>query len=1756
MKKIEKTRVDLSVYSEERMIKNNYKTLDVLYENKNTLIYKAIRTIDDFPVIIKVCKNSEDSYLLKYEYDILKHKRIKGAANVINLVYDENNTYLVMEDTQGIVMDSYFYLREVKEIDFVKIARNAAKALANIHENKIIHRDIKPSNILIDPVTLEVWFIDFGIAVNIEEKEIPKSDGLQGTIEYLSPEQTGRVNLTVDERSDLYSLGVTLYKVLTGRLPFTGNTTMELIHSHIALKPDSPAEMNGVNQTISDIILKLLEKSPEDRYQSAKSLESDLTICCDYLEHGDEIKAFDLGKGDKILDLNIEDILYGKEADMRQLKNYYDNLGSSKTELVVLTGLPGTGKTRLMHEFEQYVLGNNGWFVHGRYELSERNEPYYAIKEAFSRHFEYLKAIGVDLTDIVDILLKRLDGNGRALMSIFPFLEEVFGEQPPLVPLNFTENQKRNEQVFKVLLQTLSSASHPIVVFMDDVHYADYYSLQLFLSALMDKNSSNLMVVLGMRTNEIKNNLQLLKMKDYMDSVDYSYKDIELQYLSLSDVCALLERTFSESSEETKNLSEFVYKTTVGKPFEIATLLRLMVKKDLVHYNAQEHKFQWDLEKIEQLELNLDVESSFSEMIEEISPKTLEILMFLASCGGEFKEVFLEACLNLDLDNDEIRHEINELLDKGIIVNLYQNIYAFEDRLFRLYCYNLQSVEKKEKTHYIIGKNLLERFKDNPKKMEFYGTSITDQLNGAGSIAKMNEDANVLAELNLKSGNFAFEAGDALKALAYYQKGIEVLAPDEFKLNYDLAFQLNLKCSECHLAIGDSERFDKVCKRLITKVKTEENKYKLFSRIMGQYNGLGLYEMTIELGAECLKGIGLLYEEQDDPIIATQKAKELFEKNVEGSSVQALMELPYTTENRVLQIGNIMALMTSAMWSLGDPRGEYYHLRVGNLAYEKGLFEGVEVIYENGALRMMRRKWYKRAEGLINAAIQYSEKHSAPKSTAYVYYGTHIIHWLHPVDEVSELYKKAKKSALIEGRSQMACNADLFMLDARVFNADNIISYVKEVNLAIESAKKAGYQKGVKILEGVYKQAGKCLLGKTMAPNSFDDGVFNEADYLKENESDQRILAYFYSYKLLTLCIHSYFSEAYEVIKKLDQYETPFGGSILVATNNFLSSYTLLQLCDQEPENQEKYLEIVDSNQKVMKLWVEGCRENFLSRYLFIEMEIQRVKHNFDKLMPLYSEVHDLLHTTGEFGYLEGMLQESMAKFWSKIQVNQYMLYHKARAYHIFKNIKFFIKAAQLSGDNNRFISETTDAIGLPSFTTNISSNYEETLPLSNHNLDSETILSIIALLNQDLKMTVLSEKLLSILIQNSGATKGFIVVLTDGIPVIQSVYYTSVSPDDLSTMMIPIMMTEVNESAVPVNAIQYVLSKKVVTIANSVSERYMFFNDDYFRAQNPESFACIPITIKENAIGAIYLENTGLPGVFTPERVNIINTITMQSSVIFQNAIYYNEISNYAKTVEIRLKEHTNLLNSLIAGIAHEINTPVGVCVTVISRMEELTKEVLEKFQTMKLSKTALKEYLEESEKGLTIAEANITRAVELIQNFKKVSVDQSNEVFEELNLYQTLKNIVEYVRPAIKKKVTNISIIGDQELLMTTCSGSLVQIFTNLIMNSVVHGFEDMEINKCKITIEFREDKNKVQVIYSDNGKGMSEEQLERLFQPFYTTKRNRGGSGLGAHIILSLVTQTLNGTVNCVSTVGKGSSFIIHLPKAQSNSVKKPE
>lgn len=1723
-----------------------YDILNPLYENQNTLIYNAIRKADNKKVIIKSYKSPEDVQSIKYEYGILKNKNISGVSNVLGIVDEQEKYYLISEDKNAVVLDTYIKENEVSEKDFIVIAKNAANALASIHDRNIIHRDIKPSNILINPRTLMVWYIDFGIAIINDESNKPKFESIKGTLDYISPEQTGRINTAVDFRSDLYSLGVTFYKIITGSLPFTGDNKMELIHAHIAVLPAPPTEITHINGVVSDIVMKLLNKSPLQRYQSAGSLAYDLSVCCEYILSNKDVEPFVLGEKDILLNLEHGRKLYGKSHELDRLKQIFSCSISAHSELVILSGAGDVGKTTLINEFEKYISAMNGYSIKVKFEQIENNEPYYAIREAFKKFELALKDLNSLMLLIKDEIINTLGSNTQALINVLPDLAPILGKQAPLVKLGYTETQKRTEQVFKSFLKIISKTPYPIVFVLDNVQWADYFSLKLFVSAIEGNDINNLLVVWINRSGEPNSGYNLeLAMKD-IEKTNITVSRIELKNLDINGTREMLDDLFAETAYKTDDLAEFVFRSTQGNILKIEVFLKQLYEKKQIVYDNDSKTWQWDIDSILAETPDIDVNNLHNNILPSFSKETTDLFNILVCWGFEFNLYEVIDVCKLDIDINGTLKKLSQVFHDGILIyNKRLKTYTFENiAIHNMYYKNIPDSEK-SRIHFMIGSNLYKKYRQDENALDEYCIQITNHINFADISDAHNGILFFIAELNLMSGDKTMLTSNTYQAIKFYNRGISCLGEDPFSKNYKVAFDLYLGYAACEHLLNNNEESVKIYNMLHNNVVNDTYEYTLYKKRTLQYLSSGNYARAFEISCDYLEKHHIIYCGNNIQPGLENAEYDFFINNLAEKDIYYFLEVGLSKSEEALMAGSILALATEACYLDRQDDSDFFVYKALNYAFDNGTFPEFERAFALSAARRSRIGDYERAKQIIECGLKYAEIYNVPQCTFWNVYGLSVSHWVNPIEETLAIYKNAKKYALIEGNSYYSAYCDLIALNYYLYIGCDLNQVLEEVHSFIYNTKRLNITVFEMLYSCVYKQYAKCLLGKTYDIDTFDNKGFNEKSFFEINCDLDILPSIFYIYKMQALYIHGLFDKVIENAVKCQKY---FANKRVYAHTSIVQYYffytlALAQICRKDESKRGEYIPVIKEHLDVLKGFADINPYNFKRKYLLASIEYKRIFNGDFSLIADYAKIEDL--SKDSIFLLDKAIAEGLlASFWEDAGIPEYRQFHTVKEIEYYKQMKANVKVWQLSASlnyNTAGVNPLTFTVSETATTTSAAMQ-----SLSNSNLDYETILNAISSLTSETGLDSLAKKLLNILMQNAGSDSGYVFLCDDSNISLSAYSHMQNNINVLNRALLPVAIEYIEDDVIPKKIIASVVARKQKIVVNEPENDYSFINDDYIKRNRPESFACLPIISKNKLIGVVYLENTKLSKMFSSERVDLLAVILLQASTLIQNVLYLADLKGYAKNLERRLNDYISQLNSLISGIAHEINSPIGVCVTVMTRMQEIIRDIIKSFETSSLSKNDLKSFLNESENGLDIVVNNITRAANLVQNFKKISVEQSSEVFEDLDLGVSIKNIIDYIRPAVKKKIGKINLICPDELIFNTSSGVLAQIFTNLMMNAYLHGFEHMDKEKCVVTIKIYDQHDDIQIIFMDNGKGMTEDELSKLFQPFFTTKRNVGGSGLGAHIVLTLVTQTLGGSINCVSSPRKGTTYIMQLPK----------
>jgi predicted ATPase len=870
-----------------------YEYLEKIHDSLITLVYRARRIRDRQPVIIKIFKkaypSSQDIYVFKHQYELIKDLDSESIIKAYNIEKFNNYVALVLEDFGGNSLRNF--LQAGKFIDlsvFLQTSIELTKALEEVHRLNIIHKDIKPDNIIINEETLKIKIADFSIAsLLMQEKYLPSNpERLEGTLAYMSPEQTGRMNRAIDYRTDFYSLGVTFYEMLTRQLPFKTTDAMELVHSHIAKIPASPHELNPtIPKAVSDIVMKLLAKTAEDRYQSAYGIKADLEACLTQLQTNGRIKDFILGQHDIFAKFQIPQKLYGRTLEIATLNAALERISQGTSEMVLVSGYSGTGKTALINEIDRQIVWRKGYFTSGKCDQFKRGIPYAALIQAFQTLIRQLLTESEKNIPIwKEKLLKALGTNGRVIIEVIPEVELIMGPQPPIPQLESGESQNRFYLAFQKFLSVFTSKEHPVVLFIDDLQWADSASLKLLQLLMMSLDSQYFLLIGAYRDNEVNEAHSLTLFLNEIQKAGVKVNQIDIQPLNTVHVNQLIADTLHCALERALPLAEIVFNKTAGNPFFITQILKTFYQEKLLYFNLNTGNWQWNVEQIKQVKITDNVVELMVNKIEQLPSCTQNVLKVAACIGNTFtlndlaivnekslpstatelwqalQEDFifpLNGAYKIPLV-DDLNTSLTLVEDSENQSNLSLNIeYKFLHDRVQQAAYSLIPAQQKKELHLKVGQLLLKNTQTTELEEKVF--DIVNHLNIAIDLITNQKISHNLAELNLLAAQKAKAAAAYELAQGYLNLGLEILPKDSWYSNYELTLLLHIEAVEVEYLNGNFENStdlgDIVLKQatsLIEKVKIYEIKIQLYISLNQMQSALDTSLLVLEMLGEPL----------------------------------------------------------------------------------------------------------------------------------------------------------------------------------------------------------------------------------------------------------------------------------------------------------------------------------------------------------------------------------------------------------------------------------------------------------------------------------------------------------------------------------------------------------------------------------------------------------------------------------------------------------------------------------------------------------------------------------------------------------------------------------------------------------------------------------------------------------------------------------------------------------------------------------------
>ncbi len=1744
---------------------NNYQFLETLHSGVRTVIYRVQNQVDGSKAIVKTLKSEYPSLAditrLRHEYQILETFDIDTIIQPISLEPYKNGWALFLEDTGAISLSEWRESHPLSLVKFLEIAIAVVGALGELHKHNIIHKDIKPQNIIINPLTETVQLIDFSIASRLERENpnLSHPDLLEGTLAYMSPEQTGRMNRSVDYRSDFYSLGVTFYELLTGTLPFSSNDPLELVHSHLAKIPIPPHQIDPeIPEAISAVIMKLLSKTAEDRYQSSAGLQFDLETCRIQLQTNGEITHFVPGHADKAGQLTIPQKLYGRDPEIATLLNTFDRVANGSRELMLVSGYSGIGKTVLVAEVHKPIVRQRGYFIAGKFDQFKRNVPFASLIQAFkSLILQLLTERDREIETWKTRLSGALGSNAQVIIDVIPEIELILGKQPPVPELGALESQIRFSRVFKQFISVFTTKQHPLVLFLDDLQWSDSASLKLIEMLMTDPEIQYFLLIGAYRDNEVSPVHPTVQTIERIHAAGTAVHNIVLQALQLHHVEEVIADTLNESVQS-KLLAQLLFNKTGGNPFFLTQLLKALYQEDLLIYDLPSGRWQWNLTQIQAIGItDYNVVELIARNIRKLSEETQEVLKLAACIGNTFNlEVLaivreksasftagqlwsaLQEGLILPLSNEyKIPMVFSQEESQEITLADVKVDYKFLHDRVQQAAYSLIPDEQKKQTHLKIGKMLLQNTTEEERKENIF--ALVNQLNYGIDLLQSETEIYELASLNLIAGQKAKAATAYESAIKYLNVGLELLTEESWDSQYELTFILHLEAAEVEFITTNFARSQHLSDILLNQAKTLLEKVKVYE-IKIQFNiAQNQLRSAIEIGVSVLEMLGV-HLEQDPP-------KDLVFDN--------LADLPSMTDPNKLAAMGILNTIVAAAY-IGHPAMfpviiftmitlsiQYGHSAPAAYAYAfyGGLLCGGLGDIDSG---------YRFGKQGVYLLDKFNAK--SVKSKIFCVFNVLVRHWKEPLTESVTAFVEGVQSGLEVGDIEFACHNAVNYCNYSFLSGEGLDKVsqeqVKYVNIAIKL--KQDYD--IYYIK-IYQQLVDNLQDRATDKLSLIGESFNYPEMLPViKESKNATLMYsYYVAEIILFYLFKNYQQTLKSVNLASEYTQGGLGLMHSAAHNFYYSLALLALYPSAPpEVQKEYLLAVDANQENMANWAFHCPENFQHKYELVEAEKARISKDIQKAMDYYEQG---IRGAQQQGYLpdEALGNELAAEFQISLGREKIAKTYMTDAYYCYVRWGAKAKVKDLAERYPQLLDAPLNQSAVVQGRETIATLIHETLAgtsmIDPSLLDMASVIKASQAISGEILLPNLLEKLMKILIENAGAEKGALILCQGGEWVIEA----QGNPESVQVMQsVPIHQS----NDVAIAALEYVIRTQKDVIFTDASAEEIFSGDAYICEEQPKSLLCLPILYQGKLSAILYLENNLIAGAFTPRRVEVLKLLSSQSAIALENAtLYHNlELKVEARTQELKTKNErleieiqereraekaadaaNQAKSQFLASMSHELRTPLNGILgfaQILARDPNLNPK---------------------QESGVKIIHKCGKHLLTLINDILDLSKIESGKMelySRNFHLQEFLQNIAEICRVRAESKGISLIYEPNDQLPMGVYADEkrLRQVLINLLGNAV----KFTESGEVTFTVESLPSPGKdpqnprttLRFRVQDSGIGIAPEQLANIFLPFEQVKgtvRQTEGTGLGLAISRQLV-EMMGSSIQVESEAGKGSEF----------------
>lgn len=1764
----------------------------ILYEGKQTFVYRAKRNSDNFPVIIKILRQEHPPYKhiaqLQHEYMVVQKIDSSKIVQAYGLEVFRDRLFLVLEDFGGESLTKLIQDGKIDLNNFLWIAIELAQGLGEIHQQQIIHKDIKPHNIIVNLQTKQVKITDFGISTFIsrEIQQIATPESLEGTVAYISPEQTGRTNHPVDYRTDIYSLGITLYEMTTGKVPFQSKDFIELVYSHIAVQPKSPHEVDhSIPEALSSMIMKCLAKNMEDRYHSAYGLMNDLINCRDQLTFYGAIQPFIPGLHDLYNQFQIPQRLYGREKESDFLEKALDRCCAGSSEMLIVHGHEGIGKSSLINEMQKFTIQRQGHFIRGKFDQSKHNIPHYAIIQAFKALIQHLLSENdEDLAKRKNRLIKALGKNGQLIIDLIPELQFIIGTQPPITHLEPELAENRFIHTFINFISAFLQKTAPLVIVLEDLQFAYPSSLKLLKHLMSDTTLHYLLLIGSYRDSETISIHSLTTTIEKIKKEGGKVETLHISPLTLKSVIELINDIFHSKSEEVETLAKLIYQKTHGNPFFIKEFLQMLYRMGLLNFDLVKKCWSADLVKIQKLKVTDNVADLLNKKIHGLLPNAQNLLKTAALIGNVFDlNLAARVCsipvVQAELDiaqaiQDEliflVRGTENEVAQRGKISIPSPTYYIFHhDRIHQTTLQLIPFTERKE-LHLKIGNALLQEISD--LKNDEQVMTLVNHLNFSADLID-NEDKRLeLAHLNLIAGKMAQSTIAYKTAAQYYAHGISLLKTDCWQTQYQLSFELYSNLGACQLWSGNHAFAKKTIDTVLREAKSIEEKAKIYITLMALLGVTGKYQEAIKRGIEALNLFGITLRYPMSSIELGYASFSLYAKFLTlDSSEHALKKLPFIKDEKIKLIGDIYLSISHSAMAV-NPRFINIILdKQINLTLAHGISENSSTFLMTLAMRLASENFTNYAKAselsnfLIDAITHFPE---AARNNQFIEAGSIVVaFWRFPFKKNLARLIQLENECNDNGNIETAVFCSNLIAIILLFSGSNLDQIYTKL---LKIHERNSMQKQILIsVQPIFLEFCSALKGLTEDPT--DPLPKNSAHEFNENRIQQSAhvghstvnFIYYATLKVFLLYLHDKYEEAIALAKQIEKpfYQDLVPGLPIWTQCYFVHALSIAALAASSHSKLWCKLQL-RSFLKRSKKWAETNSQNYLHLYLLIQAEVFRLSGKSQEAMHFYERAISAAEENG-FHQDTAIAYEVAAKGYLSYNMPMLASSHMREAYN------GYVRWGAIPKSN--LLAEKYPDLLKTDLVAPINPENRLALPVMNQDISTRTtiskpdffdigsIMQASQIMSEEIVLDNLIEKLVRISMVNIGAERAFFILVKNNQLIVQAeISGKNESPQLQATPL------EEKKNALCIAIVHYVMRIKEELLLNDASKEGHFVHDPYIKANQVKSLLCLPLSHQGKLIGILYFENNLNRGAFKPERLRVMRLLSTQMAISVENALFYANLEERVEERTAALKqaqaqliqqEKMSSLGMLTAGIAHEIKNPLNFIINFselsvcgINEIEQILTKHQKKFSaTERASQLELMTALKANLRGIVDqgehADAIVKRMLEHSRG--------KPGTIANMNLHALLEDCIKFVyhgmRAPDKVKIEKHfdSTIG----IIKIAEKELNLVILNLLSNAFDSVFQKSKEQGMSFTplvsIFTRNLGEQCEIRIRDNGFGISKEEQDKIFSPFYTTKPSGKGTGLGLSISHTIVTQQFGGTLTFNTMPGEYAEFVITFP-----------